>query len=72
MRARIRSMRFAIDVISRVRTCATMSPQRNIELMATLRKEVMDMVDIFGTIKMYIQLNIPKIEDGNNFGSCLQ
>jgi len=49
-----------------------MSPQRNIELMATLRKEVMDMVDIFGTIKMYIQLNIPKIEDGNNFGSCLQ
>jgi len=29
-------------------------------------------VDIVSTVKIYIQLNIPRIEDGNNFGVGVQ
>ncbi len=38
----------------------------------TLKKEVMELVEMLNTVKIWIQLNIPKIEDGNNFGVSIQ
>lgn len=35
-------------------------------------QEVMELIHMVQTIKIWIQLNIPKIEDGNNFGVSIQ
>ena len=43
-----------------------------VEGIELLKKELIEMVEIVGTIKLWIQLNIPKIEDGNNFGVSIQ
>ena len=37
-----------------------------------LRKELLEVIDNFDTVKLWIQLNIPRIEDGNNFGVSVQ
>lgn len=42
------------------------------ELMRMLREELMDAIDKVGVLKVWIQLNIPRIEDGNNFGVSVQ
>lgn len=42
------------------------------EMLISLRREVLDAIDIFNAIKIWIHLNIPRIEDGNNFGVGIQ
>lgn len=37
-----------------------------------MKKEVTDCVTLIGDLKVHIQLSIPKIEDGNNFGVQVQ
>lgn len=37
-----------------------------------LKQEVLQAVSNFGAVKIWIQLNIPRIEDGNNFGVGIQ
>ena len=37
-----------------------------------LKRELIEMAEIVGTIKLWIQLNIPQIEDANNFGVGVQ
>jgi proteasome activator subunit 3 (PA28 gamma) len=37
-----------------------------------LKSEIEEVVSLCNTVKIYIQLNIPKIEDGNNFGVSIQ
>jgi len=37
-----------------------------------LKNEIEEVVSLCNTVKIYIQLNIPKIEDGNNFGVSIQ
>ncbi len=33
---------------------------------------VFQLVEAINTVKMWIQLNVPRIEDGNNFGVSIQ
>jgi len=40
--------------------------------MTILKREVLDLIEDAGTVKVWIQLNIPRIEDGNNFGVSIQ
>jgi len=37
-----------------------------------LKVELTELIEYCGTVKLWIQLNIPKIEDGNNFGVSVQ
>jgi len=43
-----------------------------LELLSFLKKEILDLIEILNTVKIWIQLNIPRIEDGNNFGVSIQ
>lgn len=37
-----------------------------------MRKELEEFVKTSSSIKLFIEMNIPKIEDGNNFGVAVQ
>lgn len=37
-----------------------------------LKGQMLDMIELIGTVKISIQLAIPRIEDGNNFGVSIQ
>lgn len=37
-----------------------------------VRKEALELIEMISTVKLWIQLNIPRIEDGNNFGVAIQ
>eukprot|EP00300_Choanocystis_sp_HF-7_P005849 c14312_g1_i3.p1 GENE.c14312_g1_i3~~c14312_g1_i3.p1 ORF type:complete len:171 (-),score=21.39 c14312_g1_i3:303-815(-) len=41
-------------------------------LAAQLKTDVLEMIRLVGLLKTWIQLNIPRIEDGNNFGVNIQ
>lgn len=41
-------------------------------MMNFLKKEILDLIEMINTVKIWIQLNIPRIEDGNNFGVSIQ
>ena len=42
------------------------------ECIATCRSILLEFIEQLNIIKMWIQLNIPRIEDGNNFGVSIQ
>lgn len=42
------------------------------ELINKIKPKIMDLMDSTNSIKMWIQMNIPRIEDGNNFGVSIQ
>eukprot|EP00164_Ancoracysta_twista_P001834 GFYU01002411.1.p1 GENE.GFYU01002411.1~~GFYU01002411.1.p1 ORF type:complete len:276 (+),score=76.99 GFYU01002411.1:83-910(+) len=48
------------------------SNKHMLELMDVMKAEVLEMVEIIGVVKVWVQLNIPRIEDGNNFGVSIQ
>jgi hypothetical protein len=37
-----------------------------------LKKELLELIEMINVVKLWIQLNIPRIEDGNNFGVSIQ
>lgn len=37
-----------------------------------LKVEVLELVDMTSSVKLWLQLNVPRIEDGNNFGVSIQ
>eukprot|EP00299_Pterocystis_sp_00344_P010057 c4414_g1_i2.p1 GENE.c4414_g1_i2~~c4414_g1_i2.p1 ORF type:complete len:246 (+),score=44.92 c4414_g1_i2:262-999(+) len=41
-------------------------------MISTIKNDVHDIIAIVSTLKVWIQLNIPRIEDGNNFGVGIQ
>jgi len=42
------------------------------DLIGLLKKELLELIEMLNTVKIWIQLNIPQIEDGNNFGVGIQ
>jgi hypothetical protein len=48
------------------------SNERIVRMLRVLKEQHTDALDIAGTLKMWIQLNVPRIEDGNNFGVDVQ
>ncbi|KAH0476341.1 MAG: hypothetical protein KVP17_003546 [Porospora cf. gigantea B] len=38
----------------------------------TSRDEALHLIEVISSIKLWIQLNVPRIEDGNNFGVAIQ
>jgi proteasome activator subunit 3 (PA28 gamma) len=43
-----------------------------LELLAIIKREILELIEMINTVKIWIQLNIPRIEDGNNFGVSIQ
>jgi len=43
-----------------------------LQLLDVLKKELLELIEMINTVKLWIQLNIPRIEDGNNFGVSIQ
>ncbi|KNC46622.1 proteasome activator complex subunit 2 [Thecamonas trahens ATCC 50062] len=41
-------------------------------ILAIIKKELLELIYTCNTIKVWVQLNIPRIEDGNNFGVSVQ
>jgi proteasome activator subunit 3 (PA28 gamma) len=41
-------------------------------MMTVIKNEVFQLIEMCNTVKIWIQLNIPRIEDGNNFGVSIQ
>lgn len=37
-----------------------------------IKRETSELIEVVGDIKLWIQLNVPRIEDGNNFGVGIQ
>eukprot|EP00128_Syssomonas_multiformis_P003049 Colp12_sorted_trinity150504_noHs@21235 len=42
------------------------------KLVEALRGYILELIELCNTVKLWIQLNIPRIEDGNNFGVSVQ
>eukprot|EP01114_Cavostelium_apophysatum_P019206 TRINITY_DN6125_c0_g1_i1.p1 TRINITY_DN6125_c0_g1~~TRINITY_DN6125_c0_g1_i1.p1 ORF type:complete len:249 (+),score=56.87 TRINITY_DN6125_c0_g1_i1:119-865(+) len=42
------------------------------DMLGILKKEILELIEVINTVKIWIQLNIPRIEDGNNFGVSIQ
>jgi len=42
------------------------------QFMGKLKVEIFELLDLLNTLRMWVQLNIPKISDGNNFGVSVQ
>eukprot|EP01083_Nonionella_stella_P066668 175787_1 len=43
-----------------------------VSVLDPIKKEAYDMIEMVSVMKLWIQLNIPRIEDGNNFGVGVQ
>ena len=37
-----------------------------------LKKEIRDSISIFNSLRLWIMLKVPRMEDGNNFGVSIQ
>eukprot|EP01094_Clydonella_sp_ATCC50884_P008866 TRINITY_DN18407_c0_g1_i1.p1 TRINITY_DN18407_c0_g1~~TRINITY_DN18407_c0_g1_i1.p1 ORF type:complete len:307 (+),score=108.42 TRINITY_DN18407_c0_g1_i1:110-922(+) len=43
-----------------------------VDVIRNLKKELLEEIELLNTVKIWIQLNVPRIEDGNNFGVGIQ
>mmetsp|Transcript_52558 Transcript_52558/g.132193 ORF Transcript_52558/g.132193 Transcript_52558/m.132193 type:complete len:239 (-) Transcript_52558:137-853(-) len=46
--------------------------QTIVNMLNLMKAELLDLIDMTSSVKIWIQLNIPRIEDGNNFGVGIQ
>ncbi|GIX63182.1 subunit of proteaseome activator complex, putative [Babesia caballi] len=50
----------------------TPSHKQILDQLEVIKSEASELIEIIGNIKLWIQLNVPRIEDGNNFGVGIQ
>ncbi|GFE54824.1 subunit of proteaseome activator [Babesia ovis] len=50
----------------------TPSHKQILDELEAIKSEASELIEIIGNIKLWIQLNVPRIEDGNNFGVGIQ
>ncbi|CDR94186.1 subunit of proteaseome activator complex, putative [Babesia bigemina] len=50
----------------------TPSHKQILDELEAIKAEASELIEIIGNIKLWIQLNVPRIEDGNNFGVGIQ
>lgn len=43
-----------------------------VEMKARVLRYALELIEMVGAVKLWIQLNVPRIEDGNNFGVAIQ
>ena len=43
-----------------------------LDIMEVLKKEVIELIEMLSTMKLWVRLSRPKFEDGNNFGVDVQ
>lgn len=43
-----------------------------LKLKSRICRDALDLIEMVGTVRLWIQLNVPRIEDGNNFGVAIQ
>ncbi len=41
-------------------------------LVDSIKSELLQWIEALSTLKMWIQLRVPRVEDGNNFGVAVQ
>jgi hypothetical protein len=46
--------------------------QRVVALVEKMKGELLQWIEALSTLKMWIQLRVPRVEDGNNFGVAVQ
>lgn len=67
--------KFGVDEQDRMPMAKRMIVKPNVKIQEMgdqIKKEVLEGVELLGFIKTWVQLQIPKIEDGNNFGVAVQ
>lgn len=42
------------------------------EMKERVSRDALELIEMVGTVRLWIQLNVPRIEDGNNFGVAIQ
>ena len=69
----------SVPIAAPVDPCASGTPDVDIgindevcQLFQVMKREVVELVDMLATLRLWVQLNVPRIEDGNNFGVGVQ
>ncbi|EDO06486.1 Proteasome activator pa28 beta subunit family protein [Babesia bovis T2Bo] len=68
------SKRIKRDVSETVNDVHVFTPSHKqiLDELQNIKAEASELIEIIGNIKVWIQLNVPRIEDGNNFGVGIQ
>mmetsp|Transcript_1762 Transcript_1762/g.2382 ORF Transcript_1762/g.2382 Transcript_1762/m.2382 type:complete len:210 (+) Transcript_1762:67-696(+) len=70
IREKYANVEFTVENFSKSKLAACNT--RVLELFSIIKQQVNEMIDLLGEVKLWVRLNIPKIEDGNNFGVGVQ
>lgn len=62
----------AADEKQPVTTQSVPTHSQIVEMKERVARDALELIEMVGTVRLWIQLNVPRIEDGNNFGVAIQ